>query len=246
MTLIKILSKGKIVLLGTVLTIFLSGWGVESVVAQKRKNTETESISDVDEYWKVYRLAVRYGDPQAAINSLYHIMAKQPDNLAVKDSLASIYFGYGMNTQAIKLGEEILKSNPKDVKHLEMTAIAYRNLGILKESVTKYETLFSITRDPYHLYQLCIVEYALKRYEECAAHLKMIVADPSSAEQKITINENDGIRVILKSAALNVLGVIHRDLGKLDEARQFFQQALEVDNTFTLPKGNLEAMDKKK
>ena len=246
MTLIKIQSKSRVILLGIFLTVILSGWGIESVVAQKKKPTETESESGVDEYWKVYRLAVQYGDPQTAINSLYHIMAKQPNNMAVKDSLASIYFGYGMNSQAINLGEEILKSNPKDVKHLEMTAIAYRNLGILKESVTKYETLYSITKDPYHLYQLCIVEYALKRYEECAVHLRMIVADPSSAEQKITINENDGVKVILKSAALNVLGVIHRDLGKTDEARQFFQQAMEADSTFALPKGNLEAMDKKK
>ena len=237
---------------GLLLASVLVFSGVSETQAQKNKtNTSTTSSTSADpnaeHYWQIYRLAQQYGDASVAINAMYHVLALQPDDLAVKDTLASLYFTSGFMAQALVLANEILKSTPDNTKMLELSAIAYGSLGLLKESVSQYERLFALTQSPYHLYQLAIQQYSLKRYEECALSLNRLIADPKSMEEKITIDSDQRTKqlVILKAAALNVLGVAHRDLNKNDAAKNYFEQAIKVDPEFVLPKNNLADMEKK-
>jgi len=220
------------------------GSSVLSLSAQKNKPAPPP---DSDPQWQVYRTALGYGDVNVAIHALYQILAKNPTDNAIKDSLATLYFTSGFASQSLLVGLDILKSDPNNVKMLELTAISYSSLGYVKQSVDQYDKLYNISHQPYHLYQLAVQQYALKRYEECAQSLNNLIADPKSAEEKITIDGDakKQQRVSLKAAAYNVLGVAHRDLGKIEPAKNYFQEALKIEPDFILPKNNLADMEAK-
>lgn len=217
------------------------GSSVLSLSAQKNKTAPPDN----DPNWQVYRLALGYGDMNVAIHSLYQILAKDPTNTGIKDSLATLYFTSGFASQSLLVGMDILKTEPSNTKILELTAIAYSSLGYIKQAVEQYDKLYNLTHQPYHLYQLAVQQYTLKRYEECAQSLNNLIADPKSAEEKITIDGDakKQQRVALKAAAYNVLGVAHRDLGKIEPAKNYFQEALKIEPDFILPKNNLADME---
>jgi len=197
---------------------------------------------------RVYNNALQYADYSAAIMALYYWMAEEPNRLDLKDSLATIYFTTGSNTQAVLLGQEILKSEPNNLKNLEMVAIAYSRLGLMKQALESYENLFRLTESARHLYQICVLEFKLERFGECEQHARALIAHPKATEELIGIGvgENQMEQVKAKAAALNVLGVLAKERKQYAEARQLFQAASEADPQFSLPRGNLADMDKDK
>jgi len=201
-----------------------------------------------DAHSDVHKLALRYNDVQVAITSLYYQLAKDTNNIVLKDSLAGLYFVGGAYVQSLLLGNEVLAKQPENRKMLELTAISEQGLGRLKESLEAYDKLYKLTRSVYHLYQIGVLQFNLQRFGECGASVSSLLADAASEKEKIVITVSNQQRqeVPLRAAALNVRGVMFRETKNLEMAKQAFEESLKLFPDFALPKGNLEDMKKPK
>ena len=195
---------------------------------------------------KIYEMGSKYGDSNIAIYVLYHQLAENPNDVALKDSLASLYFTSGRWAQSILVAQDVLEKKPKDQKMLELTAIAYQNLGGVKKALETYEELYGLSESVFHLYQIATLQFQLQRMGEAEATLARVIQNPKAESETIVINVNrqGSQETKIKAAALNVLGVLYLQKKATDAAKKSFEAASQVDPEFVLPKGNLEAMAK--
>ncbi len=210
--------------------------------------TSTVRAQDFDTQMKVYSSALKYYDLNVAVSALYNAMALKPDRKDLRDSLALLYFAGERYGQAYTLGEEILKENPKRNDILEMVAVSKQSLGLIKDALADYEKLFAAEpKQIFYLYQIATLQYQLKRYGECVASLDQIIANEASAKQNVNIrnSNNTSQSVPMKAAALNVKGIVAMDLNQDANAKEFFNQALQLFPDFALAKGNLATLSQK-
>lgn len=213
--------------------------------------TSTPSSSLADPFVvkeKVFREALKYGDLLVAKQCLYEMIVLKPTEKNLRDSLAFIYINLGAAKEAILLSREILSSNPDNTNILEVKAIAEQSLGMSKEALADYETLYAKSTNIFHLYQIATLQYELKRIAECNASVDKLLANPDA--EKKDINIGTGTRgqqqnVLLKSAALNVKGVLAMDLNELSVAKSCFETALKLSPDFVLAKNNMDFINKK-
>ena len=125
-----------------------------------------------------------------------------------------------------------------------MYAISLSSLNKNKESLEQYEALFAKTKSSFHAYQIAVLQYVLKRFGECETTVGIILNDPKSMEQKVSINadQNTNQQVPIKAAAYNIRGVMLKEMNKKDEAMESFQEALKLFPEFALAKANIEAI----
>ena len=201
-----------------------------------------------DTQMKVYATALKYYDLNVAISALYNAMALKPDRKDLRDSLALVYFAGERYGQSYTIGEEILKENPKRTDILEMVAVSKQSLGLIKEALADYEQLYAADKQLFYLYQMATLQYQLKRYGECVASLDQIIGNEAAAKQNVSIRNSNGTAqsVPMKAAALNVKGIVGLDLNQDVNAKEFFNQALQIYPDFALAKGNLAQMEQKK
>jgi hypothetical protein len=76
------------------------------------------------------------------------------------------------------------------------------------------------------------------------ASLDQIIANEASAKQNVSIRNGNGSsqNVPMKAAALNVKGIVASDLNQDANAKDFFNQAIQLFPDFALAKGNLAAL----
>ncbi len=224
--------------------------------AQKNKNKDEVPVQPVvpqESYVEkayatqetVYHNALSYNDLGVAAVALHEMLALKPENVSLKDSLAYVYFGSQAYVQTILIGREIIAANAANKGVLELVAVSEQNLGLVKESLEDYEKLFVLSKDPYHLYQVAVLQYSMKRFLECSASLEQIIVNPDvTDEQLMVISDPSGQqqKVPLKAATYNMYGVIAMELGKNDVAEQSFNEALKIFPDFALAKGNLDQL----
>ena len=195
---------------------------------------------------RFYRLALKNYDLQAATVALYYMLALKPERTDFNDSLALLYFAGERYAQAYIIGEEIVKTDPKRKDMLELVAVSKQNLGLIKEALANYETLYNNEKSVYYLYQIATLQYQLKRYGECVASLDQIISNTDAEKQKVSIRvQGSAQEVPMKAAALNVKGICALELNQRDVARENFTKAVQVFPEFALAKGNLTNMDAK-
>lgn len=196
---------------------------------------------------RVYKAALKNYDVQAATIALYNMQAIKPERTDLNDSLAFLYFSGERYAQAYIIGEEILKTNPKNSGILEVVAVSKQNLGLIKESLADYEKLYAAEKSVYYLYQTATLQYQLKRYGECIASLDQILANADADKQQVTIRLQQGSQEVpMKAAAYNVKGICALELNQEEAAKQNFTKAIELFPDFALAKGNLDMLNKKK
>jgi tetratricopeptide (TPR) repeat protein len=232
--------------------------GTSAAFAQKNKGTTTTTPTATEpvkqpaaapapaaKHMEVYRMAKSYADFNTAAVALHYQLAEDPTNMALKDSLAVMYFAMGANLQCIALGKELLEKDENNQRMLELVAISYQNIGALKESLESYEKLYKLSNSAFHLYQIATIQFTLKRTYECTLSLNQLINHPQSGTEKVSIAIDRGRQqeVILKAAAYNVLGVLQKENNGREEARKSFQMAKELDKEFLLPQANLMQMD---
>jgi tetratricopeptide (TPR) repeat protein len=240
-------------LMGVAMLVVLGLPGSGAYAQKQRTKAEptpapaaTSAPSSRSEHMQVYSLARSYNDFRAAANALYYEITAQPDNMGLKDSLSVMFFAMGANLQAITVGNEVLAQQPENQRVLEIVAVSYQNIGAVKEALDHYERLYKLSESAYHLYQIAVIQYSLKRMFECEQSLQQLLNHPQADAQKvlITLEQNRQQEVVVKAAAYNVLGVLQREAGDLEKATKSFEQALALDKDFVLPKANLEDMQK--
>ena len=215
--------------------------------AQTKSGLATKDTASYRLEKDVYTNALKYSDLSVAKNAVYKMIALNPSDKSLKDSLLFIYFNAGSFGQSILICRELLAVDASRSNILEIKAVSEQNLGMVKESLESYEKLFVQSKSIYHQYQIAVLQYQIKRFGECNANLNEILKNEKSLTEKvnITVNQQENQQVILKAAALNILGVMNLE-GKRDvEAKLNFEEALKIQADFVLAKNNITLLEKK-
>ena len=198
---------------------------------------------------KIYFRSRQLGDLITATNALHTMLALQPERSEFNDSLALIYLGRAMFVQAKQLATEILLKKPGNLPVREVLAQATENLGNYNEALAAYELLHSETKNVIYLYKIAAFQYLLKRFGECEVSLQQIESAPDAAASKVVLNypgETPNFqRVPVIAAALNIRGVIAKDMNLPEEAGKSFNQALQIMPDFIMAQRNLQRLSEK-
>lgn len=225
------------------LTLFASSF----VFAQTKSSVANKDTASYRIERSIYLNALKYSDLAVAKNAVYKMIALNPADQSLKDSLLFIYFNAGSFGQSILLCRELLAVDASRSNILEIKAVSEQNLGMVKEALESYEKLFVQSKSIYHQYQIAVLQYQIKRFGECNANLNEIIKNEKATSEKvtITISQQENQQVILKAAALNILGVMNLEGKRDDEAKANFAEALKIQPDFVLAKNNLTLTEKK-
>ena len=181
-----------------------------------------------------------------ATQATYALLALEPENTKRLDTLAQIYFQRSAFAQAILVSTDVLKKEPTNQGMLEVRAFSKQSLGAAKEALADYEFLHSLSNDPYHLYEIATLQYAMRRFGECENSITTLLASEAIKDKTISLSYNKIQQTVPFEAALhNLFGVIMLDQGKAEVARKHFEKAVELSPEFYLAKANIDSMDSK-
>lgn len=196
-------------------------------------------------YDKMFHQSLEFGDMAVATEAIYGLMSLHPDSTSLLDTLAALYFQRAAWPQVILVSTEILAKNPANQGALELRAVANQSMGRAKEALEDYEQLYGKTRNPYHLYEITALQFAMKRFGECEMSIQRLINDPDIKDKPIDITMQDGRsqEVPLLAAAYNLSGVMSLEQGKKDSAKTAFEAALKAYPEFVLAKNNLDSLN---
>jgi tetratricopeptide (TPR) repeat protein len=242
-------NKAKVMKTQRVLIFFLflsAGAFAQSKGKTSAAPVEKPRIVSPDFDLDLYRKAISFGDYDIAKAALFNLVVRHPDSLNYLDSLVTLYFSLGQLPQCIYAGNQYLLHDSANLSVMEMVALSYSQLNKNKESLEIYEKMFRQTGNIYYAYQTAVQQFYLKRIGECNQMIEIIVKDPKSSTEKIAINVDQATQqhVPLKAAALNMRGIIFKEMNMADKAKAAFEESLQVMPDFTLAKGNLDLLAK--
>ncbi len=193
----------------------------------------------------VYKSAMKYADVSAARNSLFNMIALDPNDASLLDSLAYMYFEYQQFTSCLLVCLDILKVNPDNIAALEMSAVAYDNLGLKDKALTSYESIYLRNNSIYTLYRIAALQLDLSRHTESMTNVDILLEKEETKEAKVPINTEQGsMQISLEAAVYNLKGLIEADQGNKESARASYQKALSLEPDFVMATNNLAELDK--
>ena len=233
---------GLLLLCGFLISCASAQTKVKSTVA----NVEKQKVVSPDFDTQLYQKAIAFGDYEVAKTALFNMLVRHPDSLNYLDSLVTLYFSLGQMPQCIFAGTQYMQRDTTNLSVMEMVALSYSQLNKNKESLEIYEKMYRRTGNIYYAYQTAVQQFYLKRIGECNQMIDIIVKDPKSVTDKISINIDQATQqqVPLKAAALNMRGIILKEMSMPDKAKASFEEALQVMPDFALAKGNLDLLNK--
>ncbi len=194
---------------------------------------------------KIYHQAKSYSDVAVAKSALYKLIALDPSDLSLKDSLMFLYYDYNQHAPSLLVALDILKANPNNMAAKEISAISYENLQLYDKALTAYESLYLNNNNLNTMYKIAFLQYNLKRTNEAKISSDIILKDAEADSLKIVFNPTRTTteQVSMKAAVLNLKGLIAKEEGNKEEARKLFNEAVDNSEKFTLAEQNLAALD---
>lgn len=192
----------------------------------------------------IFENATTFNDPVVARTALYNMMAMDPSNNDLVDSLAVFYFEYGQYASAAIVAKEAQKRNPENILAYEIAAISFESLKIKDRALTEYESLFLKNNNTFTLYKIAFLQYDLERYNESNTSADILLRRKELADETISFQKSDETQqqVPLPAALYNLKGIIAVQQNKTDEATQMFNKALELAPDFELAQANLKGV----
>jgi tetratricopeptide (TPR) repeat protein len=221
-----------------VLTLLIS----QVIVAQKKITSESLKIEDITIQKEVLKQAVKYNDGVTAINSLHKIIVLEGKTSTYKDSLAIIYFKINNFSSSYLVSQEVLEKKPNDLTMLAINAESLKNLGDNKKAISVFETLFGLSKNQYHGYQLANLQLELKRLNEAKETIDQILLCEEIKDLVIQFPfDNENVQnVPIKAAIYNLKGIIFYELKENDLAKKAFQDAINIYPNFVVAKQNIK------
>ncbi len=192
-----------------------------------------------------YDQAIKYADVSVARNSLYNLIALDPGDESLVDSLAYMYYEYQQFTSCLLVCLDLLKRNPENLPALEMSAVSYEKLGLKDKALTSYESIYLRNNSIYTLYRMAILQLDLGRHTESMTNVNILLEKAETKEAKVSMSTDQGTRQIsLEAAVYNLKGLIDAAQDNKEAARTSYQQAISLEPEFTVAKNNLAELDK--
>ena len=196
----------------------------------------------------IFNSAKMFNDPVVARMALYNLLAENPTNSALYDSLAILYLQYNQNASATLVAQQAIQINPQDQFAMEVAAVGLDNLGAKDRALSNYEKLYLINGDVNTLYKIAFLQYELDRYTESSTSLDIIIGDPRSDASTIGFPTTDGAgqEIKLKVAAHRVKAMILEDKGETEAAKAKYLEVLGMQPGFQIVQQQLRELTKPK
>ena len=185
-------------------------------------------ISEFDLQNSIYKKAKSYNDPSVAINSLYKMIAIQPENVLLKDSLMREYLTISQWAPSYMISREILAMQPNNLFALEVSCISLQNLGLKQQALNEYESLYLKSDRIDVLYTISFLQFELKNFTESLTNLDILINNSETEEMSVSVSKSDNsVQEVLIRAQLNYLkGLIYLEQSKNEDAKKYFNIAL--------------------
>ncbi len=218
------------------------------VKAQSAEIAEGDSIPwEIRKQSFIYNSANLFNDAQVAKMALYNLIAENPGNPSLYDSLALIYLQYNQHASAALVAQQSLRINNDNLFATEIAAASFESLGVKDRSIPYYETMYLATNDLNILYKISFLQFELKRYGESNTSIDIIMNNENAKSQVVVFPTEDqtGQEVPLNVAAHRIKGMIAEAQGNDDEAKRLFLETLEMYPGFQVVQGQLQLLSKK-
>lgn len=196
----------------------------------------------------IYNTAKVFNDPMVARMALYNLLAENPGNPALYDSLALSYFQYNQYASAALASQQGLRINPNDMFAVEIAAASFDQIGAKDKALGHYEKLYLDNQDINTLYKIGFLQYELERFAEATTSLDIVLANEKAKEYAIVFPTADrqGQEVYLDAAAFRVKAMIEESKGNIEEAKAKYLEVLEMSPGFQIVQQQLRELTKSK
>ena len=90
----------------------------------------------------IYNAALKFNDPAVAKMALYNLIAEDPGNHILYDSLAKLYREYKQPISAALVAQQAININPNDMFAMEIAASSFDQLGAKDKALSYYAKLY--------------------------------------------------------------------------------------------------------
>lgn len=229
--------KNKINFISCILIAFV--FATTTAVAQDAASKESETYK---QQVAVYQNALKFNDVSVAKNAIYNMMAINPSDASLLDSLAYFYFDYQQYPSSLLVARDILAKNSNHLPALEIQAVSFEKLGLYEKALSAYESLYLKRNNPYTLYKIGILQFDLKRHTESKTSLEILLADKAVDELNVVLTEQgaqEQKEIPMKAALHNFQGLNNLELGDKEAAKANFEAALQLAPDYKMAKDNL-------
>ncbi len=182
----------------------------------------------------IYQKAKSYNDPNVAITALYNMVAIQPENVLLKDSLMKEYFAISQWAASYMVSREILTIEPNNLIALEISCVTLQNLGLKQQALNEYETLYLKTNRVDILYTISYLQFELANYNESLTNLDILINNDLTKEMSVSVSKSDNTRqdILMRSQLYYLKGLIYSEQDNIELAKVSFEKSLEISPEF--------------
>ena len=192
--------------------------------------------------------ALKNKDYATAAFAYNNLLLKDTANLEWKDSLARIYIHSGNYEGGVRLGEQVLLKQPKNLKLLELVGIGNGRLNNIEKSIINFNSLFASSQDYTYLYKIAGMCFDNEKYNEADSLADIMIAKAdSTAKIVVQLPSGESQSVPILAACYNMKGAILAEMADrtgnpahINNAIPFFQKALKIYPEFSSPRLYLE------
>ena len=184
----------------------------------------------------IYSSALAFNDPAVAKMAIYNLLAENPNNVALYDSLALLYIQYDQTASAALVAQQSLRIAPQNQFAMELAAVSLDQLGAKDKALDYYEKLYLANGDINTLYKISFIQMEAGRFTESSTSADIVISDPTSDESTITFPTTDGggQEVKLKAAAHRIKAMILQEQGDVEGAKAKYLEVLEMHPGFQI------------
>ncbi len=219
-----------------------------ATLAQEQDNAQLDSIpADLAKKIFVYNASKQYNDPIITRMAIYDLLAENPNNVSLRDSLAMTYLQQQMYASAALVSQEVVSAVPDDMYATEIAAISFERLGVKNKALNFYEKLYlNNTDDIDRLYKMAFLQMDLKLFEEALASVTQLTSHKLAPETTLIFPTDDGQgqEISMEHAAERLKGMIEEARGNKEEAVNIFKELLKSKSDFEVVKKQLAELDK--
>ena len=175
-----------------------------------------------------------------------HTVAVTKHNVVADESLSKALMQLGRPEEAIAGFEEAASLNPSDpFRHVNLAAALVES-DRLPEAIAQYESTIKVSSNPTlraRCYEsIAAISDELGDFAKVRDNYRLALqADPAQASDMLARVSQDTATSPSASHYLQ-LGMLLQEVGKLDEARTAYEQALKLDPGLTVAKESLNAL----
>ena len=229
-----------------ILVLMIIGLGFEPL-AQSREMAPGDSIPwELRKQSFIYNSANLFNDPVMVRMAIYNLLAENPENVALYDTLALIYLQANQNASAALVAQQALIINPNDMFATEIAATGFDKIGVKDRALTHYEKLYLGNGDLNTLYKISFLQFELERFTESGTSLDIIIENPQSKELNIRFPTDDGVgqEIPLDVTAHRVKAMIEEAKGNIETAQNKYLEVLEMYPGFHVVQQQLREITK--